>query len=119
MFDMTKCKIGDKVVTREGDVLIYIGYSKYDTYPYKLDGDFRISVLPNGSEYESTSSDNDIVGFADEQPTLEQSVQAPSTTISIRKEERYFITVNDTEVELTIEELYNLQHQINKLVGEE
>lgn len=120
MFDMTQCKIGDKLVTRDGDVVTYIEYSEHDMYPYKLEGgELYISVLPNGSEYETEYSGCDIVGFATEQLTQEQLVQPPSTTISIRKEERFFITINDTEVEITLEEIYNLQHQINELVGEE
>ena len=122
MFDMTQCKVGDKLVTRDGDVLTYVEYAEHDTYPYKLDGErLYISVLPDGSEYETEYSGCDIVGFA-EQRTDSTSEQLQPTnnppTISVRKEERYFITVNDKEVEITLAELRQLYSQLyNMLEG--
>lgn len=123
MFDMTQCKIGDKLVTQDGEtvVLIDIQSSLYDEHPYKLEGagGFVFSTLRDGSEYVTMDSGNDIVGFAEQQltnKTLEPTTHIP--TISVRREERFFITIDDKDIEITFEELYNLQQQITKLLGE-
>lgn len=122
MFDMRQCKIGDKLVTSQGDVVVLTNITTDldDDYPYKLkmDGDFRFEVTLTGDEYETMDSENDIVGFADKQPnkTIEPTPYIP--TISVRREERFFITLDDKDIEITFEELYNLQQQITKLLGE-
>lgn len=121
MFDMTQCKIGDKLVNRRGEVR-ELSCINNDDGSYRYKDTENLSYTDWGEWWSCETNDEDIVGFAgqrtDNTPCQLQPINH-LPPISIRKEERFFITINDTEVEITPEELYNLQHQINELVGEE
>ncbi len=124
MFDMTQCKIGDKLVTKGGKVVYYVANDGHFRYPHNIsyyqgsDG-YDYSVGNTGEEFIGVDSvNNNIVGFAEDQPAPEQLVPEQPTTVSVRKEDRYFITVNDKEVEITLEELRQLYSQLyNMLEG--
>ena len=42
MVDLKKCKKGDKLLTKQGDILTYDNYVENDFYPHKI-------IYPNGS----------------------------------------------------------------------
>lgn len=111
MFDMTQCKIGDKLVNRLGEVR-QLSCIDNDVEPYKyMDTESR-SYVADGRWWEDATSYEDIIGFWEE-PLLESLQPAdnpPSSTV--RKEERYFITVNGEEVESTLSELRQLYGQL-------
>jgi hypothetical protein len=72
MFDMTKCKAGDKLITRDGTVCSYVGKGipnvTTDSYPHAVtwrDSDWKYRYTDNGMFYVvHTEHPWDIVGFA-------------------------------------------------------
>ena len=114
MFDMTQCKIGDKLVNKKGQVR-QLSCIDNDDGPYLyMDTEDR-SYTTSGKWWEGESTLEDIVGFWEEVETQPADNPPP---ITVRKEERYFITVNDKEVEITLEELRQLYSQLyNMLEG--
>lgn len=66
-FDMTKCKIGDKLKTREGKLAIldYIWENSDTDYPYELENGETVTKGGGCSIYYDT--DEDIVGFWEEE----------------------------------------------------
>jgi hypothetical protein len=72
MFDMTKCKAGDKLITRDGNVCSYVGKGipnvTTDSYPHAVtwrDSDWQYRYTDNGMFYVvHTEHPWDIVGFA-------------------------------------------------------
>jgi hypothetical protein len=67
MFDMTKCKVGDKLISREGKVYTLLRKSDDRDYPYVLTGNNikNTSRTVEGYFYTNNSGgdDYDIVGF--------------------------------------------------------
>lgn len=66
-FDMTKCKVGDKLITRDGEVVKLYALGETDfPYRYSVEGlNNYWSVNDHGVFVENESSALDIVGFAD------------------------------------------------------
>lgn len=80
-FDMTKTKVGDKLLARGGEVLTLVDIerdAKYYPFVLKNEGDFIFSVTNQGIEYfDGEETDYDIVGFADEQSRTSEVVPEP------------------------------------------
>ena len=118
MFNMTQCKIGDKLVTRGGEIVYYSGNDGHYKYPFDIgmDGAHLYSVTREGLEYDSNPlGRRNIVGFYSEpKPELEPADNTPS--ISVRSEKRYFITINNKEVEITLTELRQLYSQLYSML---
>lgn len=70
-FDMTKCKIGDKLKARCGDGVKLVGIDKTDSnFPYDLSN--GESVTAAGYYYEDGDTDEwDIIGFWEEESSEE------------------------------------------------
>ena len=85
-FDMSKVKIGDKLVRRDGTVVVlnYVrGDSSFTNYPYVFSD--HSTVTRNGyyrSSHPKDESDYDIVGFADEQKVSATKDQQANCTFT-------------------------------------
>ena len=65
-FDMTKCKVGDKLITRGGMVVEVIEIDSVSAYPYLVQGrGIDRSVAVDGSYLFGHTDLRDIAGFAD------------------------------------------------------
>jgi hypothetical protein len=63
-FDMTQCKVGDKLLHRNGEVAELSGFCLGRDYPYQMNN--RVTVDGGGFCYaDDDISEHDIVGFAD------------------------------------------------------
>ncbi len=129
MFDMTQCKIGDKLVTREGEVVEFIGKTtKGGFFPYLVKTD-EGGIRGYGSygEYSHLKGHyHDIVGFAHQsqaapeapsEDTEEVVTKRPKITIVAKPS--FVLSVADQDVELTLDELKDLGAMIINLIGEE
>jgi hypothetical protein len=66
MFDMTKCKIGDKLISKEGKVYTFVGTDDSRDYPYVLTNQYggQTTRTVGGYYWANTEDvDWDIVGF--------------------------------------------------------
>jgi hypothetical protein len=66
MFDMKQCKIGDKLISREGKVYTFLGTDDSPSYPYvltELDGGVSTRTVEGYYWENSEGEDWDIVGF--------------------------------------------------------
>jgi hypothetical protein len=104
MFDMNQCKPGDKLVCRDGDVVIYKCKEFDDKYPHKIiwDGG-QGSRTDKGSCFSSNSpSDRDIISFYKE-PKYTWKKMTQSEVMSLKVNDK--IKVNGVETEVV--RLYN------------
>lgn len=71
MFDMTQTKVGDKLLTHDGEVVTLLNIDDDDgSHEHIYDLDDGSTVTKNGYYWsEDDESDRDIVGFATAQPT--------------------------------------------------
>ncbi len=128
MFDMTQCKIGDKLVTREGEVVVFTGVgSKGLTYPYAVEtawGSERFYGVYG--EYSRLKGHcRDIVGFAPQvtqQDTLQdtpQDISQATQQTTIVAKPSFVLSFDGKNVTLTLDELKALSVKIINLIGEE
>lgn len=70
MFDMTQTKVGDKLLTRGGEVVTLVNIDNRHgvRYPYELDNDITVTYFGYGWS-NRTETRWDIVGFATARPT--------------------------------------------------
>lgn len=105
-FDMTKCKVGDKLRTRgKGEV----EYTSYDSknHPYCWWINNKVSINGDGCRYGvNTSDDYDIMGFWEEEPA-----EQPLTTIT------HNLTIKGHTHVLTTEELGGVYRLIDETLG--
>ena len=85
-FDMTKTKVGDKLVGRDWTVvtLMYIHQNPAVCYKYELSN--SSAVTEDGSYWsDGTKSDYDIIGFADEKPVSSVSPESNKVGFDMTK----------------------------------
>ena len=129
-FDMTKCKIGDKLKTRAGRKALLCGISRDVAYPYLLTGDGNdlhlsdFTVNNAGKWWRRTESLSDIIGFWEEdaspqEPTEEDEQSFPNiekripyvvktVTYRIHFNELYSRDITSDEAEAIYEQLKTL-----------
>lgn len=124
-FDMTQAKVGDKLLTRGGEVLTLVDIERdAKHYPFILqtEDDCVFSVTNQGNRYLEEETDYDIVGFADEQPT-ETASENKGVKSDQREHSHYFKDVRhldfiDVYRVIDLWELKDpaLQHALKKLL---
>jgi hypothetical protein len=129
MFDMKQCKMGDKLVTREGDVGVFVvGIKKDSSYPYRVETDEGNTRYYGeyGEYFKSQEHDFDIIGFAHqfqavpEAPSEDtEEVITKSPKITIVAKPSFVLSLAGQDVELTLDELKDLGATIINLIGEE
>ena len=124
-FDMTKCKIGDKLKTRAGRKALLCGISWDVVYPYLLTADGNVlhlsefTVNSAGKVWRSTESLSDIIGFWEEEPTEEDEQSFPNiekriphvvktVTYRVHFNELYSRDITSDEAEAIYEQLKTL-----------
>lgn len=123
-FDMTKCKVGDKLKTRDGKlaVLDYIWENSDTDYPYELDN--YETVTKDGSRcgvYYAT--DYDIVGFWEEEEELSEDEESfPNIEVRtphVAKIITYRVHFNEMfHRDMSEEEAVAIYQQLKELLGE-
>lgn len=118
-FDMTKCKIGDKLRTMAGGQAEYTSYDSSNS-PYCWWIDNQISVDKDGYRYSASSpATHDIIGFWEEEPTEEDEQSFPNiekripyvvktVTYRIHFNELYSRDITSDEAEAIYEQLKTL-----------
>ena len=127
-FDMTKCKIGDKLKTRAGRKALLCGISRDVAYPYLLTGDGNdlhlsdFTVNNAGKWWRRTESLSDIIGFWEEEPTEEDEQSFPNIEVRtphIAKIITYRVHFNEMfHRDLSEEEAVAIYQQLKELLGE-
>lgn len=137
MFDMTQCKIGDKLVTRDGTVAEFTALVAEFTvlidsgqYPYllSLPGGAWWTCTRDGRVYKNEDNHYDIVGFAP-QVTREYPASSPVSTqqdslqaiqqITIVAKPSFVLSFDGKDATLTLDELKALSVKIINLIGED
>ena len=78
-FDMTKTKVGDKLLTRGGGEVVFMENDQHEQQPFVIetaDG-WAYSVNMDGNLWTVDENPMDIVGFADEQSRTSEVVPEP------------------------------------------
>lgn len=78
-FDMTKVSIGDKLLTRGGEEVVFMENDQHEPYPFVIetaDG-WTYWVNMDGNLWTVSENPMDIVGFADEQSRTSEVVPEP------------------------------------------
>lgn len=123
-FDMTRCKVGDKLKTREGKKVILENiWDTSDThYPYELDNGETVTECGRCSIYYPT--DEDIVGFWEEEKKELSEADESFPNIEVRtpqigKITTYRIHFNEMyHRDLSEEEAVAIYQQLKELLGE-
>jgi hypothetical protein len=133
MFDMTQCKIGDKLVTRDGKEVMFFKVDPANNFPYLvINGEVSASnarcwtYTADGYYYPNQENPKDIIGFAQhplaapEAPSEDtEEVITKSPKITIVAKPSFVLSIAGKDVELTLEELKDLGATIINLIGEE
>jgi hypothetical protein len=122
-FDMTQCKIGDKLKTR-GDkkVILENIWDTSDThYPYELDNGETVTEYGSYSRYGDT--DDDIVGFWEEEGELSEDEESfPNIEVRtphIAKIITYRVHFNEMfHRDMSEQEAVAIYQQLKELLGE-
>jgi hypothetical protein len=88
MFDMTKCKAGDKLVNKNGEVYTVVGKTGKAPFPYELKrqdkiGDFSTYRTVDGFFYDGCCSEWDIVGVATPNPKRVRKVKPVNKLLGV------------------------------------
>lgn len=122
-FDMTKCKIGDKLKTREGKLAVLENiWGNLDIiYPYELDNDE--DVTEEGRCRRNYPTDNDIIGFWEEEEELSEDEESfPNIEVRtphVAKIITYRVHFNEMfHRDMSEEEAVAIYQQLKTLLGE-
>lgn len=122
-FDMTKCKVGDKLKTRDGKLAVLENiWGNADThYPYELDN--GETVTERGRCSRGYATDYDIVGFWEEEEELSEDDESfPNIEVRtphVAKIITYRVHFNEMfHRDLSEEEAVAIYQQLKELLGE-
>lgn len=123
-FDMSQCKIGDKLKTRGGYMVEYTSYDSTN-HPYCWWVDDKISIDKCGYRYSAESMcHNDIIGFweEEEKPLSEDDEYFPNIEVRtphVAKITTYRVHFNEMfHRDLSEEEAVAIYQQLKTLLGE-
>jgi hypothetical protein len=127
-FDMTRCKIGDKLKTREGNVAYFFNLNNHCDYPYMIsfhgeEDDYTVDALGNYNTNFAGKESLDIIGFWEEEGELSEDEESfPNIEVRtphIAKIITYRVHFNEMfHRDMSEQEAVAIYQQLKELLGE-